>query len=163
MFEELKRILGEAYHDGITIEQINEFFKGKNYVNLGEGKYVDKQKYNDLLKDHNSLKENTKDYETLKTENQNYKEKEQMSGYMEIIKKNNVDDKFSKFVYSEVEKNDKFEENLKNYLKDNPQYTTAEQDIVKVNSGLNLTGKNSDNGQDVNAQMNNIFRAYSRK
>lgn len=45
MFENLKGLLGEAYHDGITAEEVNAFFAGKNFADLSTGQYVDKNKY----------------------------------------------------------------------------------------------------------------------
>ena len=45
MFENLKDLLGEAYHDGITAEEVNDFFAGKNFADLSTGQYVDKNKY----------------------------------------------------------------------------------------------------------------------
>ena len=45
MFENLKGLLGEAYHDGITAEEVNAFFEGKNFADLSTGQYVDKNKY----------------------------------------------------------------------------------------------------------------------
>jgi hypothetical protein len=45
MFENLKGMLGEAYHDDITAEEVNAFFSGKNFADLSTGQYVDKNKY----------------------------------------------------------------------------------------------------------------------
>ena len=45
MFENLKGLLGEAYHDEITAEEVNSFFAGKNFADLSTGQYVDKNKY----------------------------------------------------------------------------------------------------------------------
>lgn len=45
MFDNLKDMLGEAYHDGITAEEVNNFFAGKKFADLSTGLYVDKNKY----------------------------------------------------------------------------------------------------------------------
>ena len=45
MFENLKDLLGEAYHEDITAEEVNNFFSGKNFADLSTGQYVDKNKY----------------------------------------------------------------------------------------------------------------------
>ena len=45
MFDNLKDMLGEAYHDGITAEEVNKFFAGKKFADLSTGLYVDKNKY----------------------------------------------------------------------------------------------------------------------
>lgn len=44
-FENLRGLLGEAYHEGITAEEVNNFFAGKNFADLSTGQYVDKNKY----------------------------------------------------------------------------------------------------------------------
>lgn len=44
-FENLKGLLGDAYHEGITAEEVNNFFAGKNFADLSTGQYVDKNKY----------------------------------------------------------------------------------------------------------------------
>ena len=45
MFENLKNMLGEAYHDDITAEEVNSFFAGKNFADLSTGQFIDKNKY----------------------------------------------------------------------------------------------------------------------
>jgi hypothetical protein len=42
---DLQTLMGDAYKDGITIEEINEFMKGKKLADLSTGQYVDKNKY----------------------------------------------------------------------------------------------------------------------
>lgn len=44
-FENLKGVMGEAYHEGITAEEVNTFFADKNFADLSTGQYVDKNKY----------------------------------------------------------------------------------------------------------------------
>ena len=44
-FENLKGVLGEAYHEGITAEEVNNFFAGKNFADLSTGQYVEKNKH----------------------------------------------------------------------------------------------------------------------
>ncbi len=45
MNEELKALLGDAYKENMTLEEVGEFFKGKKFADLSTGKYVDKDKY----------------------------------------------------------------------------------------------------------------------
>lgn len=60
MFENLKDLLGEAYHDGITAEEVNTFFAGKNFADLSTGHYVDKNKYDrDIQNLNNTITEKT--------------------------------------------------------------------------------------------------------
>lgn len=59
-FENLKGLLGEAYHDGITAEEVNNFFAGKNFADLSTGQYVDKNKYDrDIQSLNNTINEKT--------------------------------------------------------------------------------------------------------
>lgn len=44
-FENLKGLMGESYHEGLTAEEVNSFFAGKNFADLSTGQYVDKNKY----------------------------------------------------------------------------------------------------------------------
>lgn len=44
-FENLKGMMGEAYHEGMTAEEVNNFFAGKNFADLSTGQYVEKNKY----------------------------------------------------------------------------------------------------------------------
>lgn len=42
----IQEMLGEAFHEGITIEEINTALSGKKFADLSTGNYVDKNKYN---------------------------------------------------------------------------------------------------------------------
>lgn len=41
----LKEMLGDAYKEGMTFEEVSNFFEGKKFVDLSTGNYVDKNKY----------------------------------------------------------------------------------------------------------------------
>lgn len=43
--DELQALLGDSYKEGMTVEEIGEFFKGKKFADLSTGNYVDKNKY----------------------------------------------------------------------------------------------------------------------
>ena len=45
MNEELKALLGDAYKENMTLEEVGAFFKGKKFADLSTGKYVDKDKF----------------------------------------------------------------------------------------------------------------------
>ena len=49
--DELQALMGEAYHEGITTEEVANFFKGKKFADLSTGKYVDKNKYENEIED----------------------------------------------------------------------------------------------------------------
>ena len=42
---ELQKLLGDAYKEGMTIEEINNALQGKKFADLSTGAYVDKNKY----------------------------------------------------------------------------------------------------------------------
>lgn len=59
--DELQTLMGDAYHEGITTEEIATFFQGKKFADLSTGKYVDKNKYENevnMLKASISQKDN---------------------------------------------------------------------------------------------------------
>lgn len=47
---DLKEMLGDAYKDGITFDEINNFFADKKFADLSTGNYVDKNKYESDVK-----------------------------------------------------------------------------------------------------------------
>lgn len=49
----LKEMLGNAYKEGMTFEEVSNFFEGKKFADLSTGNYVDKNKYESEV---NSLK-----------------------------------------------------------------------------------------------------------
>ena len=53
MNEELKALLGDSYKEGITLEEVGEFFKGKKFADLSTGQYVDKNKFDNTVNDLN--------------------------------------------------------------------------------------------------------------
>ncbi len=72
-----------------------------------------------------------------------------------VVANAGVDSKFQKFVLSEVsEMEGDFEDNLKDYLKDNPQYLSTQSD-----SNHNSTGQNQNNG----VKKENESKAYLDK
>ena len=48
--DELQALMGDAYHEGITTEEIATFFQGKKFADLSTGNYVDKNKYENEVK-----------------------------------------------------------------------------------------------------------------
>ena len=47
----LKELMGDAFKDGITVEEITNFFEGKKFADLGTGQYVDKNKFDNTVND----------------------------------------------------------------------------------------------------------------
>lgn len=58
--DELQALLGDSYKEGMTIEEIGEFFKGKKFADLSTGNYVDKNKYTNEINTLNSQLSQTK-------------------------------------------------------------------------------------------------------
>lgn len=42
---ELQALMGDSYKEGMTLDDVNAFFKGKKFADLSTGQYVDKSKY----------------------------------------------------------------------------------------------------------------------
>lgn len=53
MNEELKALLGDSYKEGMTLEEVGAFFKGKKFADLSTGQYVDKNKFDNTVNDLN--------------------------------------------------------------------------------------------------------------
>lgn len=47
---ELQQLLGDAYKEGMTVEEINNALQGKKFADLSTGAYVDKNKYDADIK-----------------------------------------------------------------------------------------------------------------
>lgn len=46
---ELQALMGDAYKEGMTAEDIGKFFEGKKFADLSTGNYVDKSKYDNQV------------------------------------------------------------------------------------------------------------------
>ena len=96
MFENLKDLLGEAYHDDITAEEVNTFFAGKNFADLSTGQYVDKNKYDrDIQGLNTTIAEKTSalnarltDEEKAKQEREN--DKNEIKRLTDLLRENSV-------------------------------------------------------------------------
>ena len=96
MFENLKGLLGEAYHDGITAEEVNSFFAGKNFADLSTGQYVDKNKYDrdiqslntTITEKQNALNAKLTDDERASQERE--QDKQEIRRLTELLKQNTV-------------------------------------------------------------------------
>lgn len=49
----LKELMGDAYKEGMTLEDVGTFFSGKKFADLSTGNYVDKNKYDNAVNDLN--------------------------------------------------------------------------------------------------------------
>lgn len=152
----LKELMGNAYKEGVTLEEVESFFSNNTkIVNLSNGGYVAKEKYEALATEVKTIKEETKDFETYKKELENYKSKETRDKHLEVAKKYIKDD-FLDYAYfkakSELEKAGKqvdekeLEATLKEFVKTNAQYSRVEEPkkevkpLKVVSSGTDLNG-----------------------
>ena len=78
------------------------------------------------------------------------------------VLKAGVKGKYVDFVaYSVAKQEGDFDKNLKQFLKDNPEYTESTEPTVikKVGSSLNLAGNGNTNQNETNQIMNNLIRS----
>lgn len=174
--ENIKNLMGDKYHDGVTLEEINAFLDGKKLVNLNDGGYVAKDKFEriesekkQLLNDMNTLKEQTKDYETLKSENETFKTEKADASLREKVIKLGIKESAYKYVKGdivakelELGDDDKANaENVKKYLEAHPEFATPSGDnggatIVKKTVGTSVEGTNGE-GASVNEKLHKMF------
>ena len=152
----LKALMGESYKDDLTLEQVESFLSGKKLVDLGTGQYVSVDKFNKAQEQLDKYK----DYDTVKTERDNLVQEKTKNEYLGKVTGAKVDKKFAEFVLSQVKQDEKFDENLTNYLKDNPQFV-GEGGTVIVNSSERMGGGTGDK-KDENQIMNDIFRGIKQ-
>lgn len=137
---ELKELLGDAYKDGMTFDEINAALKDRKIVDLATGEYVGKGKFDAVVgerdkaireRDEATLK--VKDYDDLKKYKDDNEALKATKALEETLKGYGVKPEMLEFVRFQVEsgkivrgKDDKdLEENVKKFLKDNPQYAST--------------------------------------
>lgn len=83
----LKELLGEAYKDGITVEEIETAIANKKFADLSTGAYVSISKYQALENERNDFKEK---YTSTLTETQKAEQRaiEEQKKYEAIMKEN---------------------------------------------------------------------------
>ena len=129
----------------------NEKTFTQEQVNAMLAKEKKKMPSKDELKAFNEWKESQKTEEDKKNEilleNETLKKQLAYAENKSVVANAGVDAKFQKFVLSEVsEMEGEFEDNLKDYLKDNPQFLINKVETPKTNGVA--TKKISDNADD---------------
>lgn len=156
--ENIKKLLGDSYHEGITLEEVDNFLKDKKMVDLSTGKYVDKDKYDRLNDD---LKNSKTSYEELATKTKNYDElvkfkeesdaKAKQDEIVKQLKDNGFKDEFVDFGLFQVQsghikQDDKFADNIKQFLNDNKQYQKpAAPNLLPPNLSTIISGQDNSN------------------
>lgn len=178
--DNLKKLMGSAYKEGITVEEINAFLGSHKVVDLNSGNYVDKDKYDRAVNEkaalqtkYDELTEKTKDYDTLKTENDGFKVEKADNELKGKLKGYGVSEKSFKYVKSDI--NDKVlalgEDDAANktavakYLKEHPQFAESGGSFRKVITkpvNNNNDGANDDQ-ENVNKTINDGIRAAMGK
>lgn len=165
--QNLKSLLGDSYHEGITLEEINAFLEGKKFVDLKTGQYVDKQKYDSLRQEHEELKSRTTNYETISQELETLKAQNADRELRDILVGLGISDKAIKYVKSDLEDGTlirsedpkEFAKSVKEYLKVNPQFAITPAP-VKQTKFISTHTEPVDNGQTQNNNqlVNNAIR-----
>ena len=135
---------------GQPVEKNEKTFT-QEQVNAMLAKEKKKMPSKDELKAFNEWKESQKTEEDKKNEilleNETLKKQLAYAENKSVVANAGVDAKFQKFVLSEVsEMEGEFEDNLKDYLKDNPQFLINKVETPKTNGVANK--KISDNADD---------------
>lgn len=173
--EELKSLFGEG---SLTYDEFETKLSegGFKLANLKTGSYVDKAKLDkansslsELQSKYNDLIESTKNYEAEKKELEDFRAEKANKDFLDKITGAKVDSKFAKFVLSEIKssmgENDKFEDVLAKYVKENPQYLTTRQGVFKFGkTSPDLEGGSSpEDSKTANQTMNDIIRNRGEK
>lgn len=177
--DNLKKLMGSSYREGITVEGINTFLGSGKFVNLNDGNYVDKAKYDRVVSEKDQIKssldeltEKTKDYDTLKSENDTFKGEKADADLKAKLKALGIDEKAFKYVKGDI--NDKTlvlgDDDKANktavaaYLKDNPQFATKGSTNTRVITTKVVDNNGSNDDKNVNKTVNdNIRNSLGRK
>lgn len=128
---DLKDLLGDAFKEGMTNDEIVDAIStSEKIVNLSKGDYVAKGKFDDLSSKYSKTMEETKDYDDFKKQAEEYKTFKKNVTLKDTFKKSGIKDEFLDYAIFQVDKgkivnDDKFNDNIKEWLKANPQYANA--------------------------------------
>lgn len=175
--EELKGFFGENGTGSITYDQFNEALtkSGMKLVDINKGGYVDKGKYDRLdgeykkFKSENNIEEAMKkyaDYDQIKEELSGYKAREEEAKLLKEVKDAGIDDKFARFVLSEVKakataENKDFKKCLEAYAKENVQFRSQSQKVFTMGSSAPIGDKEAES-KGINEKMNEMFRGFRK-
>lgn len=87
--DELQALLGDSYKEGMTLEEVGEFFKGKKFADLSTGNYVDKNKYTNEINNLNNQLNQTKQElnDKLSDEEKSTRASQEQANEIERLKK----------------------------------------------------------------------------
>lgn len=174
--EMFKSFFGEDGNGSIDYATFTEALNksGMKLADINKGEYVSKAKYDKTLGEFTKYKADNDvskyaDYEELKAKVAELENEKAEAEMMKEISKAKVDEKFSKFVLSEVkplvtDKKD-FASCLKDYLEQNPQFVvdeTQKKTTFKMRSNTSLEGGNGSGKATTDTKMNNILRGVRK-
>lgn len=157
----LRQIMGSAYNESLTLQEIEAFFEGNSkIVNLSNGGYVSKEKFDALNQTYQALQNDTKDFEDIKSKYESLVAKQEKDGQLALINKY-VQPEFAEYVHYQMKQgnllNEKLEDNVKEYIKANKQYgvvkepTPPQNKVINTYSNTDLgVGKSVDSKQNIN-------------
>ncbi len=183
--DELKALLGESYKDGMTLEEVGEFFKGKNFKDLSSGQYVDKNKFDskvdeltkalnektkelnskltDEEKSQNANAEQQKEIERLKsllTENTINSNKVAVDGILNNVKNTleikEKDNDFTKFVENIVSEDSAKSSEIANYVLDLVKKSYEKGKTDATKDSMGNFGKGKNGGKSDNGSQDEI-------
>lgn len=145
---------------------------GMKLADINRGEYVAKAKYEKAVGDYAKYKADNDisryaDYDSIKEELAALKAEKAENEMLQAIAQKNVDEKFRRFVASEVKglvtDGKKFETALDEYLKQNPQFVTNPKNertrgVVKIGSSGDLERGKSGAEKTTNEKMNRLLR-----
>ncbi len=144
----LKDLMGAAYKPDLQVADIEAFFEGNDkIVNLSNGGYVAKGKFDEVNSKYKELSEGTKDYNDIKTKYDELVATNKKNEALGVIGKY-VKDEFKDYAYYQMKVNnkldDKLEDNIKELVKTNKQFAVGEpepkKDPVVVDTFAKLDG-----------------------
>lgn len=154
-YENLKNFMGESYKDELTLEEVDAFLTGKKFADLSTGKYVDKQKYNDLSLKINENNDKLLDYEKIKPEYEKFLLDKKNNELKALAKSAHIDDQFVEFAISKVGNQENMKEAFEKFAKDYPQF--KEKKTIIRDSTPNLEQENKGD-ESLNELMNDAIR-----
>lgn len=163
---DLKELLGDAYKDGMTIDEVNTALKDRKIVDLASGEYVGKGKYDAAVKERDEARkerdeanEKHKDYDDLVKYRDEAEAAKKATALEQTLKGYGVKPDMLEFIRFQVEsgkivrgeKDKDLEANVKKFLKDNPQYAatttqTPPGPSPRINTGGNQPGDGNQGG-----------------
>lgn len=158
--------MGSAYKEGISVQEIAAFFEGNDkIVNLNNGGYVAKGKFDDVNSKYQASTEGTKDYEDIKTKYNELVATTTKHKYLDVIGKY-VKPEFKEYAYFQLNENkqldDKLEDHLKEFTKANSQYALEKENPSKgrivVRTYNDMDGEGAKEAGDFHKSFNDVIR-----